>query len=64
VLWQASSDHEAQRIIEVMQVDPGEVFVAPNLPAEPLGRASAKKSLATERLTIVFLSRVARMKNL
>lgn len=64
VIWQASSDNEAKRITEMMNVTPDEVVVAPNLAARPLGLREMHRLRSGERPTIVFLSRIARMKNL
>lgn len=64
LIWQASSELEAERIIGVMQVPPSRVFVAPNLPT-PVAPASALDRREPEaRLTVSFLSRISRKKNL
>lgn len=62
--WQASSEHEATRISQVMGAAPSRVFVAPNLPGMAAGNVLSGRAPRRGRLTVVFLSRIAPMKNL
>jgi len=64
IFWQASSDHEADDIRR--QIGPGAaVIVAPDLTAPQLCQEKGlKKEKTKNRLKLVFLSRICRMKNL
>ena len=65
ITWQASSELEARRVIEVMGAPPDHVLVAPNLPGTPgshYGRPGTRRP--GDPLVITFLSRISRKKNL
>lgn len=62
--WQASSDHEARRIAEVMGVARSRIFVAPNLPSQLQAGSAGERETDYGQLTIMYLSRIAPMKNL
>lgn len=64
VAWQASSRFEATRISEVMCVPEHQVFVAPDLSAVRRDGSSPARESAPHPFTVLFLSRVSRMKNL
>lgn len=64
VTWQASSEYEAEDIRRVMRPPTGRVVIAPNLPSPlPPRRARAAEG-AGGPLRLVFLSRIAPVKNL
>lgn len=62
--WQASSRLEAARIAEVMGVPDHQVFVAPDLSAVRHCSPDPARESASHPFTVLFLSRVSRMKNL
>jgi len=68
VTWQASSEFEAQDIINVMKIKPDAIHVAINLPNKDTSyiaaNVTARPSHGCEGLKIVFLSRISREKNL
>jgi glycosyltransferase involved in cell wall biosynthesis len=68
IMWQASSQHEKDDILKAFHgtVDSQSVFVAPNLPASlpSVPRSMEKATKQSGKARIVFLSRIARKKNL
>lgn len=68
VTWQASSEFEAQDIINVMKIKPEVIHIARDLPvsiiSERLCDATVPVVSENEGLSIIFLSRIAREKNL
>ena len=62
--WQASSDHEARRIADVMGVARDHIFVAPDLPSRLQERSARERESCDGQLTVMYLSRIAPMKNL
>jgi len=68
VTWQASSELEALDIIKVMQIKPDAIHIMPDLPYKIIPDKSLNVTFQPapdcEGLRIVFLSRIAREKNL
>jgi len=68
VTWQASSEFEARDIIKVMKIKPNDVRIARDLPVKITMRESSSissKSVSDYKgLKLIFLSRIAREKNL
>lgn len=68
VTWQASSEFEAQDIINVMKIKPDAIHVAFDFPIkhipDNLPDVTFQPSSSYEGLKIVFLSRISREKNL
>ena len=68
ILWQASSDHEALDIARVMNLTTDVIQVAPDLPSPILSDKHPSyeivKAPESQRLRIVFLSRISPKKNL
>ena len=69
IMWQASSEHEAQDIKRSFSVVNKDISVALDLPAKPDLQSTDKKNLppasdSQGTLRLVFLSRISPMKNL
>jgi glycosyltransferase involved in cell wall biosynthesis len=68
VTWQASSEHEAQDIVRVLNENPATIRVAPDLHGRPSPNVPIETSIqlktAETEMKIVFLSRISPMKNL
>ncbi|AMV71875.1 hypothetical protein JCM30471_00660 [Desulfuromonas carbonis] len=68
VVWQASSEHEAQDLINILKVSRSSIFISLNLPARMkisnLERVYARSTPLSSNLRIVFLSRISPKKNL
>jgi len=64
IVWQASSELEAGRIVQVMRVPRNRVFVAPNLPGSAAPASARRRRQSDAFLTVSFLSRISRKKNL
>lgn len=68
VIWQASSELEAIDIIKVMKIKPDDINIAPDLPNKIILDESLKLTFQLapdcEGLRLIFLSRIAREKNL
>ncbi|MBL6992239.1 MAG: glycosyltransferase family 4 protein [Bacteriovoracaceae bacterium] len=68
VVWQASSEFEAQNIIKVMKISPDAVHIALDLPnkinPDETPDTSSPLTSGSEGLRLIFLSRIAREKNL
>ena len=68
VVWQASSEFEAQDIIKVMKTNPDTVHIALDLPnkinPDETPDTSSQLTSNSEGLRLIFLSRIAREKNL
>jgi glycosyltransferase involved in cell wall biosynthesis len=68
VIWQASSAHEAQDIVRVMNESPAAIHVALNLPSRASSNAPIDASIQLKAdgadVRIVFLSRISPKKNL
>jgi glycosyltransferase involved in cell wall biosynthesis len=68
VVWQASSEFEAQDIIKVMKLNPDVIHIALDLPnkinPDETPDTSSQLTSDSEGLRLIFLSRIAREKNL
>jgi glycosyltransferase involved in cell wall biosynthesis len=68
IVWQASSDYEAQDFVRVMSIKPDSIHVALDLPSKILPGLelvdSVRQAAYAGDLRIVFLSRLTREKNL
>lgn len=67
VIWHASSPHEADDIVKVMKVHPAAIAIAFDFAMKVSADATAEnlvRPLGDDRLRIVFLSRIAKEKNL
>lgn len=64
VIWHASSKHELQDIVSVVNADTKQVRVALDLPAKVVPAAPDLTPAMTQALRVVFLSRISREKNL
>lgn len=64
VTWQASSEYEVEDIQRVMRPPPGSVVIAPNLPSPLPPRAPRGPDGTAGPLRVLFLSRIAPVKNL
>jgi len=68
VVWQASSEFEAQDIIKVMKINSDTVHIALDLPnkinPDQTPDTSSQLTSGSEGLRLIFLSRIAREKNL
>lgn len=65
LLWQASSEHEALDIQRALGIPPDRIHVAPNLTAPVTAVLQAEQpNTGHERLSVCFLARVCKMKNL
>jgi glycosyltransferase involved in cell wall biosynthesis len=68
LIWQASSEHEAQDIIRVMKIDPSLVHIALDLPTKAIPDVpidiSVQSLLDSVSLRVIFLNRLTREKNL
>jgi glycosyltransferase involved in cell wall biosynthesis len=62
-IWHASSPHEAEGIVEAMKLRPDSIRVAIDLPVKDSDFAQPARP-RTDRLRVVFLSRITREKNL
>jgi glycosyltransferase involved in cell wall biosynthesis len=65
VIWQASSEHEKEDILRIIGKDT-DVFIAPDVPA-PIGKGNFLRVVNHKKpgiIKCIFLSRIARMKNL
>jgi glycosyltransferase involved in cell wall biosynthesis len=68
VTWHASSEYEAQDLLNIMKIKPGNIHIALDLPNKTRSmQSSADKALncnKSDDLKVVFLSRISREKNL
>jgi glycosyltransferase involved in cell wall biosynthesis len=68
VVWQASSEFEAQDIIKIMKINPDAVHIALDLPnkinSDETINVTSVPATSCEGLRLIFLSRIAREKNL
>ena len=68
VVWQASSEFEAQDIIKIMKINPDAIHIALDLPnkinPDETPDTSSQLTSGSEGLRLIFLSRIAREKNL
>lgn len=64
IIWQASSDFEAQDIIAALNIAPSSIFIAKNLPPKVSVDTADLNLEANELCKVVFLSRISPKKNL
>jgi len=68
IVWQASSEYEAQDFVRIMKLDPAAIHVALDLPPLPVPEAnevvSGRAAAEAAGLRLVFLSRITREKHL
>jgi len=65
ITWHASTDRERQEILAAMPwIPPARVLVAPDVPGEPPAAPAHRAPKEPGSARLVFVSRVARMKNL
>jgi len=68
IVWQASSEYEAQDFVRIMKLDPAAIHVALDLPPRPVPEAnevvSGRSAAEADGLRLVFLSRITREKHL